>query len=327
VAVEKPAIAPPVVKPAVLRVRIFLMKKPELMDLCRTYALEPTGTKEQLQERLLSYLSDLEEESHPSVEESTPAPDAVSEPTKQEKAEAPATPPAVASPLTAVQVRIEETPEPSPLMASGSPSQAVLVEEAPTKGAIPDVIPVMLTPEPPAAPRVGHPCTTCGRELSYISQYNRWYCYFCQKYAPATKPKNACPTCGKILRWIDPYQRWWCDACQKYASADLPKPAASSAVAQPHVVREVAKPVATETVSRPAIAAQRHRQPGTGIGLLAFGLVLFIVEEILVELPSVFSLNLGINVPVEYAVVIRFFAFLLVALGAIVGLWALRENR
>jgi KaiC/GvpD/RAD55 family RecA-like ATPase len=27
-------------------------------------------------------------------------------------------------------------------------------------------------------------CTTCGKKLVFITQYTRWYCYYCKKYAP-----------------------------------------------------------------------------------------------------------------------------------------------
>jgi len=30
-----------------------------------------------------------------------------------------------------------------------------------------------------------HLCPTCGGQLTYIPQYRRFYCYRCQKYAPA----------------------------------------------------------------------------------------------------------------------------------------------
>ncbi len=31
---------------------------------------------------------------------------------------------------------------------------------------------------------VTHPCPDCGEKLSYIEQYDRWYCYSCEKYTP-----------------------------------------------------------------------------------------------------------------------------------------------
>ena len=37
-------------------------------------------------------------------------------------------------------------------------------------------------PAPPPAPSV-QTCATCGQPLTYISQYQRWYCENCKKYA------------------------------------------------------------------------------------------------------------------------------------------------
>src|SRR5207245_5559578 len=47
------------------RVKIFQAKKTTLLDLCKDYNLDPTGTKEELRERLLSYLDTLEAEAQP----------------------------------------------------------------------------------------------------------------------------------------------------------------------------------------------------------------------------------------------------------------------
>src|SRR6266571_1635852 len=86
------------------------------------------------------------------------------------------------------------------------------------------VVVVQETPTVREIPKVEHPCPTCSRELTYIPQYNRWYCYSCLAYSPVARAKNACPNCGATLRWIDRYERWWCDSCRRYAPADLPRP-------------------------------------------------------------------------------------------------------
>src|SRR5438309_2905474 len=52
-------------RPPIVRLKVFQAKKPALMDLCKAYNLDPTGTKEQLRERLLSYLDTLEGEAEP----------------------------------------------------------------------------------------------------------------------------------------------------------------------------------------------------------------------------------------------------------------------
>ena len=36
-------------------------------------------------------------------------------------------------------------------------------------------------PPPPMSPEVAY-CTTCGKKMSFIGDYKRWYCESCQKY-------------------------------------------------------------------------------------------------------------------------------------------------
>src|SRR5881409_3846892 len=60
-------------RPPIVRLRVCQAKKPALMDLCKAYDLDPTGTKEQLRERLLSYLDTLEGEAE--VEQSVEEPE------------------------------------------------------------------------------------------------------------------------------------------------------------------------------------------------------------------------------------------------------------
>lgn len=57
-------------------------------------------------------------------------------------------------------------------------------------------------------------CSTCGRELAYIAQYDRHYCYSCRAYAP--KDMKPCPTCGRALVYVPQYQRHYCYGCQEY---------------------------------------------------------------------------------------------------------------
>jgi len=37
-------------------------------------------------------------------------------------------------------------------------------------------------PPPPPPPQAAQTCPTCGKPLTFIQQYNRWYCYNCKKY-------------------------------------------------------------------------------------------------------------------------------------------------
>jgi len=64
-------------------------------------------------------------------------------------------------------------------------------------------------------------CKGCGGRLTWIQQYNRYYCQRCKQYPPP------CPTCGKDLFWAPAYNRYYCNTCMKYpdlAEPQLPPP-------------------------------------------------------------------------------------------------------
>ena len=102
--------------------------------------------------------------------------------------------------------------------------EAETVQAEPTKQAMPAE----------AAKQSAQPlCPTCGKPLTWIPQYKRWYCYTDKKYvnppgdwedvfkdekvtpqAQASTP--LCPTCGKALTWIPQYSRWYCYNDKKY---------------------------------------------------------------------------------------------------------------
>ncbi len=299
-------------KPAIVRVKIFALKKPELMDLCKAYSLDPSGTKEQVQERLLSYLHSLEVEEQPEAEtegppqtgapaiERHPEPTPVPELASKRPIESSASGAAAATAMLQVEQPAAQPAEP----VAGEP----VSEPAPS---------VAEVPKAPA--KVEHPCPTCARELTYVSQYDRYYCYYCQRYAPTVQAKGACPTCGATMRWIDQHQRWWCDSCQKYAPADLPKPARAA------VARTVAA-ATTSVAGRPAIVLHHHASPAMGMGLIGAGLALWVIYEFFAVLNP--TLNLGINNPFDATLgaFMVFLAFLLLAAGAMVGLSSLRDR-
>ncbi len=322
-------------RPPIVRLKIFQAKKPALMDLCKAYDLDPTGTKEQLRERLLSYLDTLEGEAEPEqgVEETAaqaestatePAAEVETEssPTSGEIAEArpsedePATEKRPSASLPMVTPKVIETPSSrEPVETVEAPVVVSVPESQPWAAAAPVVEPM----------RALHPCPTCGRELTYIARYRRWYCYHCRAYAPVSQSRFACPNCGAALRWIGQYERWWCDSCRRYAPADLPKPESAAVVAASPA--EVAKPLSYASAYPTTTITHRHRSPGSGIGLVGFGVVLFVLYELLVDLPGVLSYTTGIAVAPDLAFGLRFFAFVFVALGAIMGLSAVRDRR
>jgi len=329
---------PPVAKPALVRAEILVAKKPVLMDLSKAYDLDPTGTKEQIRERLLSYLDDREAERQPEttlveipIEFPQPSEESATPPTQAEPE--PKTAPRMV--ITAAPRMIPEVPKKVVdfLPPSAAPTEPVLIDATPSSTTVtePDVAPAAaatpvlqaVTEPRPTTPstKVEHPCPTCSRELTYIPQYNRWYCYSCRAYAPKARSKFACPSCGAALRWIPQYERWWCDACRRYAPADLPKPERAS------IVATSASAVARGASVAAATIVHQHRSPGSGIGLVGFGMVLFVLYEVLVDLPVALSTGAASLLAPDVAFGLRFFAFVFVAVGAIMGLYAVRDRR
>ncbi len=329
----------PPAKPPLVREEILQARKPTLMDWCKAYDLDPTGTKEQLRERLLSYLDTLEAEAEPrdipaeahAVEETSPT---------ESAAPVDAQPPVGSETTEPVEEttevgRTEEPTETEPATTSGRAVAPAIVETRPQQESVVETVAAPFAqagPMPQASivqtvdvePSRGlHACPTCGRGLMYIALYRRWYCYHCRAYAPAGKSKFACPNCGAALRWIPQYERWWCDACRRYAPADLPKPEIAAATASAAVARPLAQVATFPTTT----LVHRHRSPGSGIGLVGFGVVLFVLYEVLVDLPGILSFRTGFVVSPDLAFGLRFFAFVFVAVGAIMGLSAVRDRR
>ena len=321
-------------KPPLVRRSIWQAKKPMLLDLCKAYGLDSTGTKEQLRERLLSYLDELEPESKEEEEETRPEEEPVAESEEETPEEIPrvAEEPELISESPASEEPSQEQPieaaEESPeTLAPVTSAATEVILETPVAERSRPAEPVLVVQETSTVreiPKVEHPCPTCSRELTYISQYNRWYCYSCRAYSPMARSKNACPNCGATLRWIDRYERWWCDSCRRYAPADLPRPErAGMPVAATVTPERAVRPAAYQA----AAVVHRHRSPGSGIGLAALGLVLFVLYEALVDLPGVLTVNTGITLTPDVAWGLRFFAFVFVAGGAILGLSSVRDRR
>jgi ribosomal protein S27AE len=318
------------------REEISTARKPLLTQLCKDYDLDDTGTREELRQRLLNYLDELEGETKPEVEEDTTGGTWEQLPLVSETAEPESTEPTAAAmgserPIESSDSMVAEEPpkeipstprDATPTASTAYPVQPVATPFVPTRATVSSSRepPAYEIPSVPVA-KAEHPCPTCGRELAYIARYDRWYCYSCRAYAPRTRAKFACPNCGVSLRWITQYERWWCDACRRYAPADLPKPerlvGATLAV----------QADASRTAATAAVVVHRHQSPGSGIGLLTFGLLLFVVYEILVDLPIVLRVNTGLDIAPDVAFGLRFFAFLFVAAGALLGLSAVRDRR
>lgn len=308
-------------RPPLTREMLNDSKKAQLLDLSKEYGLDPTGTKEQLRERLLSYLEGEEAKSRPMEflaatpaaeglppEETTPEP---SEPVPEERA-------TESGPLLLID-------EPAPTVDTGPrPTAESVLEGAESRQAAEPIAEDAAVSSPPTqVARVEHPCPTCRRELDFIAQYGRWYCHACKAYAPARTMKHACPTCGTTLRWIDRYARWWCDAEQRYAPADLPGPSGEAPAAWTQIVPAArAAPAAA-----PATVAHRHGSPSTGIGLAALGLTMWAAHQVFVVLPTLVPLSLGVTIPPDAAFLLQFLGILLLGVGLLAGLGSSKGRR
>lgn len=311
------------------REEVLVAKKPLLMDLCKQYGLSPTGTKEELRERLLSYIDELEAASRP---QEVPQAEEQAEPS-QDESEASVAMESMESTVEVSEVPVTERETRSEAARSTwARSHPAMVEDRSAQSVepVPTAMVITETPIEPARTEpstvrttfVSHPCPTCGRELTYISQYGRYYCYSCSRYAPRAKAKFACPTCGTGLRWIQQYGRWWCESCRRYAPADLPRPDdATATTGSATAVRSLS------TTTSVAAITHRHQSPGSGIGLVWFGVVLFMLYEVLVDLPAALSYDSGVLITPNVAWGLRFFGFFFVAVGAILGLSAVRHRR
>ncbi|TLZ51001.1 MAG: hypothetical protein E6K18_06065 [Methanobacteriota archaeon] len=219
------------------------------------------------------------------------------------------------------------------------------VPDAP-KAAPPSVAPTpapFVAPAPRAETKVSNPCPTCGRELRYVKDYDRWWCDSEKKYAPKDYGRrNACPTCGKELTWIPEYQRWYCYAEFKYAPKTMAPPAAGAAQvavartmpASPTVraAPAAAATAATTVVSGMTRAEHLHGRPGAGIALAAMGFSLLILQNLVTGIFPIVGVVLfdptstdGIAFT-KILIMLGFVGLLLALAGIVVGLRSVRSR-
>jgi DNA-directed RNA polymerase subunit RPC12/RpoP len=78
-------------------------------------------------------------------------------------------------------------------------------------------------------------CAKCGKELSWLPDHKRWYCYECKAYAgekgvaaKAEEEKGTpCPDCGSRMDYVPQYQAWHCAKCGDYKGLKGPATTAS----------------------------------------------------------------------------------------------------
>ena len=72
----------------------------------------------------------------------------------------------------------------------------------------------------------------CGKKLKWTKEYNRFYCYECQKYPVA------CPVCRRDLFWVPEYNRYYCNQCASYKEP-TPQTQSSSNWMEKHSIGEI----------------------------------------------------------------------------------------
>jgi predicted RNA-binding Zn-ribbon protein involved in translation (DUF1610 family) len=214
------------------------------------------------------------------------------------------------------------------------PARPIAVVEVPKPAE-----PVVVAPAPRVEAKGEAPCPTCGKELTFVKDYSRWYCYAEAKYAPKDyvpprRGKNPCPTCGRELAWIPAYARWYCYAEAKYAPRTMAAPAAV-AVAVPEVrARPVGVEISAETLAALEAGQHAHGRPTAGAALAGVGFALVIVWFLLSPLgPLAPTFGFGVFDPLTLGAqvlqVLTFLGFLglvLAMAGVIVGLASLRKR-
>jgi len=179
---------------------------------------------------------------------------------------------------------------------------------------------------------VKNPCPTCGRDLSYIEKYGRFYCYSCKKYAPA-KVKNPCPNCGKELTFIAAYQRHYCPACGQYAPKEMTAQIlAARSMAVASAMAASVRPVAASATRTVAVQVHQHASPGGGVALAALGLIVLLLYSVLWAIPTAMTgaayFSLGSpGATAGLGAIVELIGFLMVGLGVIVGLVRLRTMK
>ena len=211
-----------------------------------------------------------------------------------------------------------------------TPSPAPAVEVAPPPK--PEPAPAPMPPPAVEIVAVKYPCPTCGRELSFIEKYGRFYCYSCKKYAPA-RVRNPCPNCGKELTYIAQYGRHYCPACGQYAPKEMTaRILAARSMAVSAAMAAATAPSAAAATRTATVAVHRHANPGGGIALMAAGLVALLLYGALWAIPTAlngapyFTVGSASSTSALGAVV-ELLGFLLLGLGAIMGLVRLRTAR
>ena len=77
-------------------------------------------------------------------------------------------------------------------------------------------------------------CPECNKPLTWISEYQRWYCKKDKMY-----PKlPLCPICKQPLNWIPQYKKWYCYNDNQYPSLSEAVSVSKETISK-EIIREV----------------------------------------------------------------------------------------
>ncbi len=129
--------------------------------------------------------------------------------------------------------------------------------------------------------------------------------------------ESACPTCGQGLTYIPQYESWFCYSCQSYAT----QPSESSPEA-------AGLPKESQLAATTAVKVKGRRQgnPKVGISLAAFGLLMYIADELLFRAPAIFDIPVFVTAP-EIDFALRFLSTVFVAMGLMAAVLLVRPRR
>ena len=148
------------------------------------------------------------------------------------------------------------------------------------QSAAPAPAPAPAPVQAPAAKPAAPVCQKCGRPMTYIKEYDRWYCYTCKEYAPKGIPAPETPDRPAVPAASAPVQA----AAPVQTQTARPQPAP---VVQP-AYRPAARPAAPARPAVQRVPSHSHAgNPAAGGWVMLLGFLLVLTDELIYILLSV----------------------------------------
>ncbi len=136
------------------------------------------------------------------------------------------------------------------------------------QSAAPAPAPAPAPVQAPAAKPAAPVCQKCGRPMTYIKEYDRWYCYTCKEYAPKGIPAPETPDRPAVPAASAPVQA----AAPVQTQTARPQPAP--------VMQPAYRPAARPTVQR--VPSHSHAgNPAAGGWVMLLGFLLVLTDELI----------------------------------------------